>query len=353
MKAGLVALVAIVISLQGCGAPDDTSRVSDDTSAAASRWSAIASLADTGLYSDFGAKTLAPDVKLYRPAFQLYSDGLEKARFISLPAGTQIDSSEMDFWKFPNGTRLWKEFAQQDPATGELVRIETRLLERADDGAWIYGTYRWGSDQSSATLADQSGEFGVAEIAPGVTHDLPPMTDCQYCHENGNATVLGFSALQLGERSEHERGAEEASLTSLVASQSLTQAPTEEIVVRAASPLERDIVGYLHANCSHCHNPNAHGIGVSLNYAYSTSTIHERNDLPLLRDVNRPVDTPGIFIPGVFGFDQKLIDLETPSHGMMVFRMEGAESPDRMPRLGTKIRDQAFIDKLKTWILEQ
>src|SRR4051794_17627830 len=83
-----------------------------------------AKLSETGLYSDAGTKTLADGVRPYHPQFELWSDGAEKARFVRLPDGVNIDTSDMDDWQFPAGTRLWKEFR----FGGRLV--ETRILEK-------------------------------------------------------------------------------------------------------------------------------------------------------------------------------------------------------------------------------
>ena len=94
-----------------------------------------ASLRDTGLYSDFDGRIIASDVFEYEVAYPLWSDGAEKRRWVHLPAGTQIDTTDMDFWVYPEGTKLWKEFSDD----GTL--LETRLLWKqgptAADWIWI------------------------------------------------------------------------------------------------------------------------------------------------------------------------------------------------------------------------
>src|SRR5690349_12344978 len=65
-------------------------------------------LSETGLYADFPSRTLAAGVIRYSPRFELWSDGADKARFLLLPAGTTIDTSDMDNWVFPVGTKAWK-----------------------------------------------------------------------------------------------------------------------------------------------------------------------------------------------------------------------------------------------------
>src|SRR5262245_58536489 len=55
-------------------------------------------LRDTGLYSDFGSRTLAAGIITYEPRYPLWSDGLEKKRYLLLPPSTKIDTSAMDEW---------------------------------------------------------------------------------------------------------------------------------------------------------------------------------------------------------------------------------------------------------------
>ena len=45
------------------------------------------------------------------PTEALWSDGAVKRRFIYLPPGTTIDTTNMDEWVFPVGTKFWKEFS--------------------------------------------------------------------------------------------------------------------------------------------------------------------------------------------------------------------------------------------------
>src|SRR6185312_8178357 len=91
----------------------------------------------TGLYADWATKTVAADVRPYDPGLHLWSDGAGKTRWIYLPPGTKIDSSNMDQWTFPAGTKVWKEFALGG------TRIETRLIWKRPSGSWYFTTYRW------------------------------------------------------------------------------------------------------------------------------------------------------------------------------------------------------------------
>src|SRR5688500_10928292 len=79
-------------------------------------------LAGTGLCTNPECTTFSSDVFEYVPRFELWADTAAKRRWIYLPPGTQIDTSDMDYWKFPVGTKLWKEF------TRDNVRVETRYI---------------------------------------------------------------------------------------------------------------------------------------------------------------------------------------------------------------------------------
>ena len=55
-----------------------------------------ARLSETGLYADFAAKVIGPEATLFAPTHKLWSDGATKRRWVRLPPGTRIDTSNMD-----------------------------------------------------------------------------------------------------------------------------------------------------------------------------------------------------------------------------------------------------------------
>ena len=141
----------------------------------------------------------------FTPQYPLWSDGMDKRRWLQLPAGTAIDKSDADRWEFPRGTQAWKEFSR------DARRVETRHIERLPDGSWSYRTYAWNADGTHATLAP---EDGIPE------RGIPSRADCVACHEGAPSPILGYSAVQLTARLE-------------------------------------PALGYLHGNCGHCHNSEA------------------------------------------------------------------------------------------------
>ncbi len=205
-------------------------------------------LACTGLYGDWDTKTLASDVAAYTPSYVLWSDGAQKSRWVYLPPGatSKIDTSNMDDWVFPVGTKVWKQFT-----VGGQV-IETRLLWKtsAAQYGWNVLDYRWSSDAKSATLL-LDGETNVN----GTSYEIPSQTQCFECHEGRNDMLLGFDLVGLG-----APGGAGLHLSDLVSQGRLTQSPPATTVTipedgtgKAAAAL-----GYLHVNCGvTCHNANS------------------------------------------------------------------------------------------------
>jgi mono/diheme cytochrome c family protein len=195
-------------------------------------------LSETGLYAPGSVEALGSGVREYAPGFALWSDGATKRRWVSLPAGSRIDSSDMDDWSFPVGTRFYKEFS----VAGR--RIETRLLMRVGPGAgdWAGAAYLWDADQREARLAPE-GALNVN----GSGHDVPSATDCVGCHAGRRSFVLGFSAVQLGQPGVP------LSLEALSREGLLTRLPARAPQL-PGSDLDREALGYLHSNCGHCHN---------------------------------------------------------------------------------------------------
>lgn len=175
--------------------------------------------------SETGLATARP----YTPRFELWSDGAKKRRWISLPANARIDTSDMDAWQFPVGTRLWKEFAF------DAIVAETRMMERTEQG-WTFVAYAWNGDASEAT---QLPLGGAATTVPA--HDIPAADQCFGCHGGTPSGVLGFSAIQLGNDAQ-----------TLFDEGLLTDAPPS--LELPGDEDQRAGLGYLHANCSHCHN---------------------------------------------------------------------------------------------------
>ncbi len=202
----------------------------------------------TGLYADWGSKTVSAAInRPYTPGLTFWSDGASKTRWLYLPPGTKIDTSDMDEWVFPVGTKAWKEFSLGGKP------IETRLLWKRGDADWVRTTYRWSDDQSRATRLDD-GELAVN----GTTYQIPSQGECDQCHQGRKDRLLGIEAIALG-----VAGGSGITLESLAAEGVLTTKParTSLTLPDDGSGKAPAALGWLHINCGvTCHNRNPEAV---------------------------------------------------------------------------------------------
>lgn len=304
-------------------------------------------LAATGLYSDFGARILAPGVEPFSPQYPLWSDGATKRRWILLPEGASIDASDPDAWAFPAGTRIWKEFAF-------ARRIETRYMERTGSGEWLYATYRWNQAETEALLAPARGVKRAAESRPGVPYGLPSVADCRACHESGASAVLGFSALQLSSdrdpNAPHATPPEPGSLDldELVQRGLVVGLPAplaaHALTVAAPSPVARAALGYLHGNCAHCHNAESPIAGLGLSFAVRADGTPEA----LATAVGRPSQ----YRPSGSSIQWRIVP-GAPEESLLVARVSSRQPPLQMPPHSTHLVDDEALALLARWIEEE
>jgi hypothetical protein len=293
------------------------------------------SIAETGLYADLPGKTLAPAPLAFAPTHVLWSDGAHKRRWLGLPPGTRVDTSDMDHWQFPIGTKLWKEFASPDG-----VLLETRLIERYGPGAEDYwmGTFVWTADQSDALFAVD----GQSDIN-GTQHDAPAQKLCGACHRGDAGRVLGFSAIQL---SRPRRDAGDLTLTTLAASELLSAPPAPGVDFPV--PGEPDTVaalGYLHANCGHCHN--LHGTSWPDTQMVLRLRVSERD--PAQSELVKSVVGGKLQSWRVPEFTTRVV-AGHPELSAILARMSRRGSKDQMPPLATEVVDPVGVDLVTRWV---
>jgi len=210
----------------------------------------------TGLYANLDKKTIAAGVREYRPGVILWSDGASKTRYISLPKGQKIDASDPNEWKFPVGTKVWKEFV----VGGK--RVETRFFVKKTESYWSHAAYAWNDSESAADLFIG----GDVSLPDGGTWHIPVSGECEQCHRGRTDRLLGFEQVGLG-----LDGATGITLADLVSEKLIDPAPDrtslsigDDGTGMAAAPL-----AWLHMNCGvTCHNDNsgstAYGAGMLL-----------------------------------------------------------------------------------------
>jgi len=290
----------------------------------------------TGLYSNWPTGTIAPDARPYTPGLALWSDGAAKSRYIRLPPGARIDTSNMDEWTFPVGTKVWKEFRVGG------VRVETRFLWKRGPGDWFRTTYAWSADGSSATELTT----GVQNVN-GTTYEVPPQSACTACHQGRIDSVLGFEAVSLA-----APGATGLTLQELVNEGLLTTPPSAPLVV-PGNATESAAIGWLHANCgTACHNRSPGSLAGS-------TGLFMRLDVATLRSVrstdvwNTAVGQPSNFQPTP---DSSLLLIApgNPSNSAIYFRdsYRDTQGEDfQMPPLDTHVVPTAGVALVQSWIL--
>jgi len=299
-------------------------------------------LDETGLFIP-GTATVRPGVISYIPQYPLWSDGARKRRWFSLPPGTAIDATRTDAWEFPPGTKLWKEFRH-----GQAV--ETRFIERLNDGSWRFAAYVWNAEGTAAFLADREGVQLDVPAAPGGRYSVPSRDDCLACHEGAAVPVLGVSALQLSpDRDELAPHAEppvagDFDLRDLAARGLITNLPAGLLEnpprIAASTPVARAALGYLHANCGHCHNDSGPMLLVDM---ILSQTGRGSTDAVLDSLVGRTSDFRA------YGHDKRVVS-GRPDESVLVMRMRSRNPIMQMPPLGTRIPDTEGIALVENWI---
>lgn len=307
-----------------------------------------ASLRQAGLYADFAKRKPATDYQPYSPQYPLWADGAGKQRWIHLPPGKTIDVRNPDRWVFPVGTRIWKEFSIHGRP------VETRLMEAQATGHWLFASYVWKADGSDAQLVPRAGQAHVAEVAPGISYDIPAAADCLTCHGLHQPEVLGFSALQLSPDldpnapSETEtRAPDRLDLAKLMAAGRLNGAPAtwtkQPPRIAGRGPQERSALGYLHGNCGSCHDSQGNLAVLGLNLRHREGVPRE----PALTAVGRP---SGYQIPGTPLGQTLFIRAGDSTFGSIVYRMASRNPIVQMPPLATRMADDRALALLRAWI---
>lgn len=275
-------------------------------------------LSQTGLYRDLAKKELAPDLIAFEPAYKLWSDGAQKQRWLRLPAGSEIDTSDMDHWVFPVGTMLWKEFSL------EGRRLETRLVARLgpEPDDYFMGAFVWADDESDARFMPD-GEPNVR----GTEHDAPQTKRCFTCHNGDRGRVLGYSAVQ--------QPAPEAPLSD----------PPDEAYVVPGDDVAREALGYLHANCGNCHNAEGSArpdTDLDLRLRVSQHTVEE---------TSMYATSAGVKLQSFEGTQLSLrIAPGDPDQSALLFRMLQRGPKTQMPPFASEKVDAAGAERVRAFI---
>ena len=289
-----------------------------------------------GLYTDGSCSALAPGVRPYHPRYALWSDATDKERFVYLPPGSQIDTTNPDRWGFPVGARLYKTFSRDGR------RLETRLLEKTapsrGPSSWRMVSYLWSEDGNSVS---EVGAFGAVDVL-GTTHDVPTRAACIRCHSVAQDDAAdGFSALQLA----HDEGG--VTLAALNAEGWLTTPIDPGAARLPGDATAQAALGYLHANCGNCHGGPAPEHG--LDY---WQTVGATDDVTLTPAYRTSVCGCSVWSTTSSGGEVANLRV-APGHpelSVSLLRMQTRMRTDAMPPIGSEVIDLEGVRVVSEWI---
>lgn len=276
-----------------------------------------------GLYAA-DCVTPAAGVRPYTPVYELWADASDKERFIALPPGTSIDATNPDGWVFPVGTRLYKTFSLGG------VRLETRVMEKfaAAPGhpSWNFRVYVWSEDQLS--VSETAGEL-VNDVL-GTEHDVPSQMQCVMCHSATADAVNGLTTVQMSAES----------IAAFVAEGMLSPEPVYAGVPGDASV--QAALGYLHANCSHCHREGAaEDSGLYLDLSVMDASVEDTSVF------QTAVGVMGTWIDA--GATRRIVAGDADA-STLIRRISSRDPVAQMPPISTEQVDSSGVGIVRAWI---
>jgi hypothetical protein len=175
----------------------------------------------------------------------------------------------------------------------------------------------------------------------GTTHDVPARNRCSDCHDGAGDKLLGVSAIQLS----HDQPG--ANLEQLASDGRLSQSSSDDF--RLPDDDTWNALGYLHANCGNCHNPN--------------SVVWDKVDLDLwlrtgeLGDATKTqsyLTTVSVALTDFHGSgDAGVMNRIAPgdaAHSGLILRMTTRGNDDAMPPIASEIVDDDGVALVSKWI---
>lgn len=181
------------------------------------------------------------------------------------------------------------------------------------------------------------------------------MSDCRACHDSGRTEILGFSALQLSDdrdpNAPHAEPLEPGMVTLSALVREGVLAPSRTDLVRnppriPGDPVARAALGYLSANCGHCHNAGSSIASVGL-FLKQPPLARAGGEDPAATAVGQASQWQ---IPGTFDGASLRIAPGSPALSTVRHRMRSRRPASQMPPLGTVMADQEGIELIERWI---
>jgi uncharacterized repeat protein (TIGR03806 family) len=309
-------------------------------------------LSNTGCFSDLKTMKPAAGVVPYNVISPLWSDSIDKQRWLALPGTSSIKFAVDKPWQFPEGTVIIKHFSWLLTRGDAKSRrkIETRFLVKRN-GDWRGYTYLWNDEQTDARLLDNAlvrtfVQNDPQDPAKSVTlkHTLPSRADCLSCHTVAAGRVLGVTTRQLnrdfdygGVKDNQLRSWENIGLFGGALPKRPAALPKLFAMDDNNATVTQKVRSYLDSNCAGCHRPGVQGtastnllFGVPLKDTRTCNVVPDKGDLGV---ANARILTPG-----------------KPELSTLFLRMNRRDK-EQMPNLGTALVHKEAIDLLRKWIL--
>ncbi len=287
------------------------------------------------LYSDIATRTVRADLVEYEPSFALWADHSGKRRWLFLPEGKQIDTASMDYWQFPVGASAFKEFELDGGV------LETRMIRRTGPSEYQMVSFLWRADGGAEADAVPTGRDNVL----GTAHDVPEERLCHACHDGEPGRIIGFSAVLLS------KPGPGLNLKSLAQSGKLSAPPPLGVDYPVpGSPVQKAALGYLHANCGSCHNPNGEA------YLFVNQVLRLGIVDTVAEKAPAQVTSSGRRTTALYGrqADNRVLK-GSPEDSDLWLRMglpAGGFIPKKMPPYGTEVVDEAGRAAIAAWIMQ-
>lgn len=293
-------------------------------------------LSDTGCVVDGEP---APEFVPYELNAPLWTDGADKARFVSVPPGARIAVRDDGTWSFPIGSVLMKVFSGPDDSDRAGQRVETRFMVRSTTG-WSYLTFVWDDGGSDAERVTDGGTVDLTIADASLPYVVPSEAQCAYCHAVTAEEVLGPRTGQLDRVVEYASG-RASQLDVLVALGLLDRqgsAPRWPEPFDPDDDLESRARAWLAANCGHCHQPGGwRPPELTLDLRFETSLADTRTCDERVQYLSH---LPGDVRIAPGDPDASNLWLRIAEHGV-----------GRMPSLATSRPDEQWILLVRDWIL--
>jgi uncharacterized repeat protein (TIGR03806 family) len=286
----------------------------------------------------------AEQVMAYDINSPLFSDFAHKARFIYLPAGTQMTYHTTEAFNFPKGAVLIKNFyypADFRKPEAERRILETRLLINEPEGWWAIA-YQWNAEQTDAMRIVLGAEVPVVWTdetgkLQRINYSIPSQPQCKSCHDlNGQRMPIGPTARQLNKGDQLQKWDQQG----LIAEFPTGAIPQLVDYSNKDATLNDRARAWLEINCAHCHRREGPAKNSGL-YLLTSETEAYR------LGVNKPPIAAG---KGSAGMKYSIVPGH-PDQSIILHRIASLEPGEMMPELGRKMQHKEGIELIEEWIL--